>query len=100
MLAFVSTYEGFGMPIVEANKIGRPVITANVSSMPEIAGEAALLVDPLNATSIKAGILKIIENDAYREKLIENGLINAGRFDGNHLAQKYFKLYEKVLSEN
>lgn len=100
MVAFVSTYEGFGMPIIEANKIGRPVITGNVSSMPEVAGDAALLVDPLNVTSIKAGVLQIIENDVYREKLIENGVINAGRFDGNHLAQKYFKLYEKVVSGN
>ncbi len=48
MLLFASTYEGFGMPIVEANIVGRPVITSNILSMPEVAGDAAILVDPFN----------------------------------------------------
>lgn len=99
MLAFVSTYEGFGMPIVEANKIGRPVITSNVASMPEVAGDAAVLIDPLNVSSIREGILKIIEDDKYRETLIKNGLVNADRFNANSLAQKYFSLYKQVLSD-
>lgn len=100
MLAFVSTYEGFGMPIVEANRVGRPVITANISSMPEVAGNAALLVDPLNVESIKAGIIKIIEDKVYRAELVANGRINATRFDGDFLAKQYYKLYREVASRS
>lgn len=65
MLLFVSTLEGFGLPIVEANAIERPVITSNFSSMPEIAGEAAHLVDPFDANSIRSGVIRIIEDDRY-----------------------------------
>ena len=56
ILSFVSTYEGFGMPIVEANAIGRVVVTSNVLSMPEVAGNAAHLVDPFDVNSIREGI--------------------------------------------
>ena len=61
ILTLVSTYEGFGMPIIEANRVGRPVITSNILSMPEVAGEAACLVNPFDIENIN--FLRII-NDA------------------------------------
>ncbi len=56
LVSFVSTYEGFGMPIVEANAIGRPVFTATVASMPEVAADAACLVDPFDVQAIRNGV--------------------------------------------
>jgi len=97
LLAFVSTYEGFGMPIVEANKVGRSVITSNIASMSEVANDAALLIDPFDISSIREGVLKIIKNDEYRETLIKKGLANAERFNATILAQNYFSLYEQIL---
>lgn len=96
LLTFCSTYEGFGMPIVEANAVGRPVVTSNIASMPEVAGNAACLVDPFDSTSIREGIKKVIENRNYREQLIENGTINALRFDANYIANQYLELYEEI----
>ena len=70
MLTFVSTYEGFGLPILESQATGRPVVTSNVSSMPEVAGDAACLVNPYDADSIREGILRVINDDAYRKDLM------------------------------
>jgi glycosyltransferase involved in cell wall biosynthesis len=96
ILTFVSTYEGFGMPIVEANAVGRPVLTSNLSSMPEVAGSAACLVDPFDVTSIRNGLLKIINNEEYRNNLIARGFENCKRFDAQQIAEMYFDLYRKV----
>jgi glycosyltransferase involved in cell wall biosynthesis len=96
ILAFISTYEGFGMPIVEANTVGRPVITSNIFSMPEVAGDAACIVDPYNAEEIKKGILRIINDDDYRNRLTSNGYENAQSFQMKVIASQYFKLYEEI----
>jgi glycosyltransferase involved in cell wall biosynthesis len=98
MVSFVSTYEGFGMPIVEANATGRPVITSNLLSMPEVAGNAAYLADPYDVSSIRKGILKIIEDDQYRDQLIQNGLQNAKRFNPQTIANSYLDLYKKLAA--
>ncbi len=100
MLSFVSTFEGFGMPIIEANAVGRPVITSNCSSMPEVAGNAAYLVDPFDVDSIRAGILKVINDDAYRESLILNGFENRKRFDGQRIAEQYLACYHELSQKN
>jgi glycosyltransferase involved in cell wall biosynthesis len=96
MLAFVSTYEGFGMPIVEANTVGRPVITSNLLSMPEVAGDAALIVNPYNIDEIRNGIIKIINDENYRNDLINKGYKNVKRFEMKVIADQYFKLYEEI----
>ena len=96
IITFVSTYEGFGMPIIEANAIGRCVITSNCTSMPEIANNAACLVDPFSIDSIKEGVLKICNNQIYRQNLIENGIINVKKFDKNKIHNQYLTLYKKL----
>lgn len=73
-LIFVSYFEGFGLPLVEAMKCGVPVLAANASCLPEIAGGAALLVDPFSVSSITEGMKKINSDDALREKLVNDGL--------------------------
>lgn len=96
VLTFVSTHEGFGMPIIEANSVGRSVLTSNTSSMPEVAGDAACLVDPYNSHDIRAGLLKIINDETYRNQLIANGFKNCQRFAPDKIAEDYFHLYLKV----
>ena len=100
VVSFASSLEGFGMPIVEANATGRVVVTSNVTSMPEIAGNAAELVNPFDIKSIKNGFLKVINEDAHREQLIVNGYENAKRFDREKIAQEYFDLYRKMVKVN
>ena len=100
MLVFVSTYEGFGMPIIEANAVERAVVTSNVSAMPEIAGNAACLVDPLDIASIREGIIRVIGDDAYRQSLIEAGRKNKARFEAKNIAGQYHDLYKEVYSKN
>lgn len=99
IVSLVSTYEGFGMPILEAQATGRPVITSNVFSMPEVAGDAAVLVDPSNVSEIRNGILKIIGNISFRDDLILKGFDNIKRFDPQVIAEMYFALYEKISKD-
>ena len=96
LIVFVSTYEGFGLPILEGNAVGRPVVTSNISSMPEVAGDAACLVDPFDEADIRGGVLKVIHEPAYRQELVEKGLINVKRFRPEAIASKYVELYREV----
>jgi glycosyltransferase involved in cell wall biosynthesis len=96
ILSLVSTLEGFGMPIVEANAVGRVVITSNTTSMPEIATDAAVLVNPFDVVNIREGFLKIIQNPSLREELINNGLKNHLRFQPKQLAEQYTQIYQKI----
>lgn len=100
ILAFVSTHEGFGMPIVEAQIVGRPVITSNLLSMPEVAGSGAHIVNPYNVNEIRSGILKIINDREYRELIVVNGRINAERFSVKKIANQYADLYKEVYQNS
>lgn len=93
ILSFCSTMEGFGLPIIEAQTVGRVIITGNISSMPEVAGDAACFVDPWDILSITAGIQRVINDNGYRQDLIEKGFRNAKKFDIVEVSQKYGELY-------
>jgi glycosyltransferase involved in cell wall biosynthesis len=97
-LLFASLYEGFGLPIIEAQAVGRAVITSNFGSMKEVAGEAACLVDPYNVKHIRSGIDKIILNKDYRDNLIKKGYENVKRFNINKISKKHTELYRKILN--
>lgn len=96
MVVFASTYEGFGLPIVEANAVGRPVVTSNLLSMPEIAGAAACLVDPYDVESIRQGVLRVIRDADYRRSLIDAGFQNVHRFRPETIAAQYAELYREL----
>lgn len=96
IVVFVSLREGFGLPIIEANAIGRPVISSNCSSMPEVANNSAHLVNPTNVIEIRHGIEKIINDENYRNVLIENGLKNARYYSPKLIADKYMSLYQLI----
>lgn len=98
LVTFVSTYEGFGMPIIEANCVEKPVITSDILSMPEVAGDAACIVDPFNISQIKDGVLKIIEDANYRNELIDNGKKNKLRYSIGAIANMYVDVYNEVLN--
>lgn len=97
-LAFVlpSLHEGFGVPIIEAMACGTPVITSNCSAMPEVAGDAALLVDPYSVESIAAAMLEIIDNPRRVETLRASGLERIKMFRWSYSAQKLYDLCEMV----
>lgn len=97
VLTFVSTIEGFGMPIIEANKVGRVVVTSNISSMPEIAGNAAIMVDPFKVTNIREGIMEAISNKTRVKQLVENGFQNAKRFEIKQIAAQYAAIYKRMM---
>jgi glycosyltransferase involved in cell wall biosynthesis len=99
LLLFASTLEGFGMPILEAQSVGRPVVTSKLSSMPEVAGAGACLVDPLDVASIRAGVMRVIGDQSYRSGLVEAGFANLARFRPDAVARQYEALYRRVLRE-
>ncbi|MBN1999226.1 glycosyltransferase family 4 protein [candidate division KSB1 bacterium] len=99
MLAFVSLYEGFGLPILEAQATGRPVVTSNILSMPEVAGGGACLVDPYNTASIREGILKVIDDKENRSRLVAAGLENVKRFFPREIAERYAAVYREMVEK-
>ncbi len=100
ILSFVSLLEGFGMPILEAQTTGRVVLTSNISAMPSVAGDGALLVDPLDVSAIRDGVLQLIKNEELREKLVINGLQNIKRFSINNVVEQYCLLYQNISQKN
>jgi glycosyltransferase involved in cell wall biosynthesis len=97
MVMFASTYEGFGMPIIEANATGRPVITSNIGPMPEVAADAACLVDPFSVDSIREGVLRVLRDANYQAAIVANGYRNVERFRSAEIARQYVEIYEELL---
>jgi glycosyltransferase involved in cell wall biosynthesis len=96
LVVFVSLTEGFGMPIIEAQAMGRPVIVSNLSPMKEVAGAGALTVDPFDIVAIRNAINQVVEDAPSRDKIIAFGLENVKRFSAKAVAGQYAQLYRSV----
>ncbi len=99
-MTYVSYFEGFGIPIVEAFFAETPVITSNVTSMPEIAGDAALLVDPFNPEDIAKAMKKLTFDEELRNDLIEKGRKRRQSFSWENTATNLWKSIEKTVNQN
>jgi glycosyltransferase involved in cell wall biosynthesis len=100
IMVYPSFFEGFGLPVLEAQASGCPVITSNISSMPEAGGEGALYIDPTNSTEIGSAIRKILIDDKLKEELIQKGTANSAFFADQMVAEKLMALYQSVVKEH
>lgn len=97
-VVFPSLYEGFGFPVLESMACGTPVVTSNVSSLPEVAGNAALMVNPYDVEAIADAIERILDDTELRETLIKGGFEQSKKFTWENSAQQLQKIYEAVLT--
>ncbi len=99
ILAYPSLYEGFGLPVLEAQACGTPVLTSNVSSLPEAAGDAALMVDPHDVEALAAGLGRLLTDEPLRHELQERGLTHAREFTWPRTARETARVYRRALAE-
>lgn len=101
ILNFVSTYEGFGMPIIEAQSIGRVCITSDIEPLRTVAGkDGAVFVNPLDSEEIRQAYLKVIEDGKLRNFVIDNGLENSIKYHAKDVAAKYDIIYTCLIDNN
>ncbi len=98
-LVYPSWYEGFGLPVLESFGCGTPVITSNVTSLPEVAGDAALLVDPANSRDIAQAIVQIMEDAGLRQKLTEKGLKRAALYTWDRTARTILEAIQSRMTD-
>jgi glycosyltransferase involved in cell wall biosynthesis len=96
MLVYPSLYEGFGIPVLEAMRAGLPVVTSSCTALPEVAGDAALLIDPRSVEEIAAAMARLLQDDALRDHLRQRGTKRAQGYTWERTAQAYLDLYEEV----
>ncbi|MCA9973515.1 MAG: glycosyltransferase family 4 protein [Anaerolineales bacterium] len=97
-LLYPSLYEGFGFPVVEAQQCGTPVLAANTSSLPEIAGDSALLIDPLDVAALADGIRRLTRDPLLRHELVEKGHENVRRFTWRETAARVLGVLETAVA--
>jgi glycosyltransferase involved in cell wall biosynthesis len=97
-VVFPSLYEGFGFPVLEGMACGTPVITSNVSSLPEVAGEAAIMVDPYSIEAIADAVRRVLDDSALRESMIERGFAQAAKFTWESSARQLHQIYTNRLA--
>jgi glycosyltransferase involved in cell wall biosynthesis len=98
ILLYASIYEGFGMPILEAQSVGRPVITSNIEPLTYVGGKGALYVNPASVQSIRLALNELISNNTLRKKLIINGLDNIKRFSVQSILRQHYDCYKVILN--
>jgi len=96
VFAFPSFFEGFGVPPIEAMACGAPVVTSNTSSLPEVVGDAALLIDPYNTGELARAMLQVLENEQLREELRQKGYARAQHFTWPTSASKMLSVYQRL----
>jgi glycosyltransferase involved in cell wall biosynthesis len=96
-VVYPSHYEGFGLPVLEAMMFGAPVVTANTSSLPEVAGDAAVMINPDDPLDLAEGIFKVIHDRTFRHDLIQRGQRQAAQFSWRHTAQETLRAYQSLL---
>jgi glycosyltransferase involved in cell wall biosynthesis len=96
IFVYPSIYEGFGMPVLEALSLGIPTVTSNVSSLPEITGGAALLVDPANVDELYSGIKRLLDDETIYQELKKKAVLQARKFSWMKTAQKTIELYKST----
>jgi glycosyltransferase involved in cell wall biosynthesis len=99
-LAYPSLYEGIGLPVLEAMACGIPAVTSNISSMPEVAGEAALLVDPYDVSALADALQRLLTDDALRAELVSRGFRQASHFTWTRAAQQLIEVYRQLLGND
>ncbi|MFP4248093.1 MAG: glycosyltransferase family 4 protein [Armatimonadota bacterium] len=100
LLLFPSLYEGFGIPVLEAFACGTPVVTSDVSALPEVAGDAAVLVDPCDESAIADGVQRVLDDAALREELVKCGQRRVRQFDWLETARRTVKGYERAVARS
>lgn len=98
LVCFVSLYEGFGLPILEAQVVGRPVLTSRHRPMCDVASDSACLVDPCDVPAIRDGITRILNDEGYRRSLVEKGYRNAARYAPAVIAEQYITVYRDLAA--
>lgn len=98
IVSFISLKEGFGVPIIEAQAVGRALITSNIPPMSNIAGAGAYLADPLDIDAIRRGFDTIINDSQFRDRIIAEGLRNARNYSPGRVAKLYMEIYTKICS--
>lgn len=96
IVVFCSKYEGFGLPVIEAQAMKKPVVTSDISPLKEVSGGAAFMANPDDFLTIREGILKITNDENYRKDIIEKGLKNVERFEPDIIAKIYEEIYLKI----
>ena len=96
---YPSLYEGFGLPILEAQACGCPVITSTAASCPEVAGDAAILVDPYDVSDIARAMLEVVQNRSHRSRIVKAGYKNAAKYSWKKTAMEFMEVFKEISGD-
>jgi glycosyltransferase involved in cell wall biosynthesis len=100
LMVYPSLYEGFGLPVLEAMAMGTPVVTSNTSSLPEVAGTAAVLIDPTSIEQLVDAIDRVLSDEAFRERLIREAKLQAAKYSWTRTADDTYHAYRAVFERH